>query len=518
MPRLAPTISFVMILLHLAYAAIALVAAASLGMVGRAGFDAINYHIPTIVRFASELPKPDLRDYLSATTPGFHLMMAVIHKMTGGGAILAFFAALFGAQLWLSSSARILPGLAMYRNQLNERRGIATVRDIGFGTLFVALAITSPLLTCVYIFTSSAWILPDNAAWLGVAIVLSVALAKPSGWLYWLVAGGVLLLLVFARQVHLWAAGPIVMAAWMSAGIQSGVGVRLVESQEAGWTWRDLFFTQTDRRIKRAAIAMLCVLPSFVLVWYFKNLWGGLTPPTFQGQYPVDMNKPALLRLMNAPAAPAFVLGLFGVFGSFFVAWWGPAALRGIAASRGRAILITGAVVGLAAALIPPTTRSMEEGRWSGLWEIAAKLPTVGHTSLLIAACSTLGGVIVAAMMLGMRVNQAVVLLTSIAGFAAAQMASFQLWQRYNEPFVLLVLIVCCGPMLASRDITEPAKPLSAAWWWRLRIAGPLVLAVLLGAVTALEISRATPQKDLKLQPGTERTKEFLRTGKIEGE
>jgi hypothetical protein len=158
----------------------------------------------------------------------------------------------------------------------------------------------------------------------------------------------------------------------------------------------------------------------------------------------------------------------------------------------------------------------MEQGRWSGLWNIAAKLPTVGHTSVLIAGLSMLGGVIVAAMMLGMRVSQAAVLATSVAGFAAAQMASFQLWQRYNEPFVLLVLIVCAGPLLASRDVTEPARPLSAAWLWRLRIAGPLVLAVLLGAVTVNELRKAEPQKDLKLQPGTERTKEFLRTGKID--
>jgi hypothetical protein len=124
--------------------------------------------------------------------------------------------------------------------------------------------------------------------------------------------------------------------------------------------------------------------------------------------------------------------------------------------------------------------------------------------------------VIVAAMMLGMRVNQAAVVVTSIAGFAAAQMASFQLWQRYNEPFVLIMLIMCCGPLLSTQDVTEPAKPLSARWWWRLRIAGPVVLALLLGAVTVNELRKADPQKDLKLEAGTERTREFLRTGKID--
>jgi hypothetical protein len=64
--------------------------------------------------------------------------------------------------------------------------------------------------------------------------------------------------------------------------------------------------------------------------------------------------------------------------------------------------------------------------------------------------------------------------------------------------------------------VTEPAKPLSARWWWRLRIAGPVVLALLLGAVTVNELRKADPQKDLKLEAGTERTREFLRTGKID--
>jgi len=499
--------------LNIGYAAIAVAVATLLGPVSRAGFDAINYHVPAISQFASELPRPDFRDYLSATTPGFHVLMAVMYWAAGGGFFLAFFNALIGSQLWIAALGRTLPAVALYRGLLDESRGQAPARAVDLRSLCIGLAIVSPLLTSVYVFTSSAWILPDNAAWLGVALVVSVALARPSGWLYWTFLGVVLLLLVFVRQIHLWAAAPIVIAAWMSAGIQSGLPVRLVETSDAGWSWRDLLFTQLDRRMKRAGLAMLCVLPAFALVGYFVHLWGGLTPPTFQGQYPVDMSKPALLRLINAPAAGAFVLALFGVFGVFFAAWWGPWLLRGWGQARGRTLLILGAVVGLLAAVIPATTYSMEQGRWSGLWNIAAKLPTVGHTSVLIAALSMLGGVIVAAMMLGMRVSQAAVLCTSIAGFAAAQMASFQLWQRYNEPFVLLVLIVCAGPLLASRDVTEPAKPLSAAWWWRLRIAGPLVLAVLLGAVTVNELRKAELQPNYKLVPGTERTKEFLRTG-----
>lgn len=494
------------------YALLALFVGEFLGPAGRAGFDALNYHVPTIVRFADQMPRPDLSDYLSATTPGYHLLMAVC-GFTGATSIGA---AAIGVVLLQVTFTGLFGRISKYRVFL-ESRGDAQATDPSVGLSWLCrLCITAPLLASVYVFTSSAWSLPDNLAWAGVVAVLVTAIHFRQSAVVYVFAAVFLALLVFVRQIHLWAAAPLVVAAWMSAGIQSGLPVRLNQSHEAGWTWRDLLFTQLDRRIKRAAMAVLCTLPAFALVGFFVHLWGGLTPPTFQGQYPVDMSKPPLLRLINAPAAPAFVLALFGVFGSFFAAWWGPAAIRGLKHSRGRVVLIAGAVFGLLAAVIPATTYSMAEGRWSGLWNIAAKLPTVGHTSLLIAACSILGGVIVAAMMLGMRVNQAAVLLTSIAGFAAAQMASFQLWQRYNEPFVLIVLILCCGPLLSTQDVTEPARPLSAKWWWRLRIAGPLVLALLLGAVTVNELRKATPQPVLNLEPGTERTKEFLRTGKIE--
>ncbi len=484
----------------------------ALGAVGRAGFDALNYHVPTIARFADQLPKPDLRDYLSATTPGYHLIMALLGLVTPTNVG----AAVIGVVL-IQMAATGLYGRVWHIRSWLAAHGEARSKESSVGVAWLCgLCITAPLLASVYVFTSSAWSLPDNLAWAGVVFVLVTCLNFRQSAVIYLFAAVSLLLLVFVRQIHLWAAAPIIVAAWMSAGIQSGLPVRLVETSDAGWSWRDLLFTQLDRRVKRAGIAVLCVLPAFALVGYFVHLWGGLTPPTFQGQYPVDMSKPPLLRLINAPAAPAFVLALFGVFGLFFAAWWGPAAIRGLTRSRGRMVLGAGAVVGLLAAVIPATTYSMAEGRWSGLWNIAAKLPTVGHTSVLIAGLSMLGGVIVAAMMLGMRVSQAAVLATSVAGFVAAQMASFQLWQRYNEPFVLIMLIICCGPLLASNDVTEPPRPLSARWWWRLRITGPLVLSLLLGAVTVNELRKATLQPYLNLQPGADRTKEFLKTGEID--
>src|SRR6185503_20842297 len=46
-------------------------------MPGRAGQDQLQYHEPAIRQFAAELPRPELHDYLSATTPGYHLLLGV---------------------------------------------------------------------------------------------------------------------------------------------------------------------------------------------------------------------------------------------------------------------------------------------------------------------------------------------------------------------------------------------------------------------------------------------------------
>src|SRR5947208_1657978 len=47
---------------------------------GRASCDQYDFHLKAILKFADELPRPDLHDYLSATTPGYHLVMAAVAR------------------------------------------------------------------------------------------------------------------------------------------------------------------------------------------------------------------------------------------------------------------------------------------------------------------------------------------------------------------------------------------------------------------------------------------------------
>src|SRR5690606_36064828 len=49
----------------------------------RARADEQNYHLPAVLHFAEQLPLPDLSDYPSATTPGYHLLLSLAAKGAG---------------------------------------------------------------------------------------------------------------------------------------------------------------------------------------------------------------------------------------------------------------------------------------------------------------------------------------------------------------------------------------------------------------------------------------------------
>ncbi len=369
---------------------------------GRAGYDQSNFHEPAIRSFAAHLPAPDLRDYPSATTPLYHLVLALIARLIHDsreflqGCGLVFSATL----VWLlgTRAARRTPHLALD---------------------------AAPFAASMYVLASAAWLLPDNAGWLGVLGVLLLALRdRASTWTF-PAAGLCLLALVLTRQVHLWAAAPIWAAAFLSSGRHPGLALL-----RASWT-----------------------LPAFAAVVAFYSLWGGLVPPSFQGQYPRAIN----------PAAPAFILSLLGGFGVFYSIHLVP-ALRHPRRWTIPAAMLAAALLALAF----PTSFDKEAGRWSGLWNVARDLPAPAGRSLLIVPLAALGGGILAAWALVLPRNSALVLGSALAGFVAAQSASLQLWQRYNEPFVLMLLALAAS----SLESSGPGR----------RWIGPTLLAALLGA------------------------------------
>ena len=419
---------------------------------GRGASDALNYHLLAIRTFAAELPAPDLLAYPVTTTPLYHLVLAVVARLlTPSTVVLQLTGALFTigliATLARWCAARASPALA--------------------------IACGLPVVASSYVFQSGVWTLPDNAGWWGVLAILLIALDRRSTRPELLAGAVVLLALVLVRQIHVWTAALLWTAAWFGP-----------DEQRPG-LWSRLF-VPTPERLRRTLAEAAATLPAFAAVAAFAWLWRGLTPPMFQGMY-------------AGPgwSAPALILAILGGVSVCFTGSWLGGAVR---LWRGhRWAIIAAALAGLTVAALPPTTYDTHAGRYSGLWNYADRLGILGgHSSVLVMLLSTAGGACLAFWIASLERRDRWVTLAAFASFAAAQCASPMVWQRYNEPFVLLVCAV-----LACRVDDAPARvsPAIERVLPTVRWVGPVMLGVCSALLTVAVIAGSRPAEFTPLDP-----------------
>lgn len=405
---------------------------------GRGAWDATVYHEPFVRQLAADFPRFDLSNPLTATTPGYHLLLAGLSQIGLGSTLaLRLITAFFGGLLIAALAAWL------------TRR----VRPVD------ALLLSLPLAASIYTFQASAFILPDNPAWLLVFLIIALCLRDPPVLGHLALAAALTALLVFTRQVHLWAAGVIWLAAWLG-----------VTRTDPG------LFTNLPRRVPRTLAAFIATLPAVAIVAWFIHHWGGLTPPRFQG----DMHG-------GNPATPSFILIQIVILSVGFGPWLLPAVLR--AARDHTAILLAAAALGLLVALIPATTTDPEAGRYSGWWAINAEAPILfGRTSILFLLLAPLGAMLIAGPLLALPHRPRWTLLGAFTAFTLAQSATFFSWQRYHEPFLILFLAMLAG--------LQPPE-LRATPFARLRLPAMAALCLALAAISALAL-RGSP-----VAPGT---------------
>lgn len=414
---------------------------------GRAACDQYEYHLPAISKFATELPGPDLSNYLSATTPGYHLVMAVVERATGAGPVaLQIAASVFTLALL------VMFGLAIAR--AGGERGVGVVQ-------LIALAL--PVALSPYVFTSGVWLLPDNAGWLLVLLTLLIALWHPLtvGWM--VVCAVLLALTVLVRQSHLWVAAPVVAAAWLASTPN-------VDDSLAG------AFTRPRRRLGKTALALAACVPAVAILYAFYRLWGGLTTPRFQVQHGTGINW----------ATPAFIFSLVAIFSVFFVGWlW--TTVVGLWRTA-PAVLVLAAVGGLVAGVLPETT-FFREPRSGGLWSIVGQLDQMGiviagRTSPLIVFLSTLGAPLLVAWIAMVNDKSRWIYAAALAAFIGAQSANANCWQRYHEPLLLMVMALIAAAYAPKPEGDEQRSSVLPA----LRVLGPLGLAGLLAIITLASV------------------------------
>jgi hypothetical protein len=442
-PRPSLVVPVVMVCVFLAGAAVLW---AQGWMKGRAACDQFDYHLKVIRQFTAQWPWPNLRDYLSATTPGYHLVMAAVARyVTDRELGLQIAASLF--------TIAMLGAFGWAVSWLGAARRRSTVE---------LLALALPVVASPYVFTPGVWLLPDNAGWLFAAWVLVLSLrgdvARP--WRMAMLSAS-LLCTVLVRQSHLWVAAPMVTAAWLVPTPEHEGSLSAV-------------LVNASQRVKPLAIALLACIPAIAALAIFMWMWGGLTPPSFQKQHMA-----AGLSRANWATVP-FILSLVTVFSVFFGAHLLPAIGR--VWREARDLIYVTAAIGFTWSVIPETTYAFEH-RSSGLWNVVKALDDRGivlghpaHTSPLIVVLATVGGPLLVAWLTMVEGRRRWVIAAAIAGFMAAQSANANCWQRYHEPFLLILMgLIAAG-----------AKGEMGHRWRFLRVAGPVVLAVLLGVVCVL--------------------------------
>ena len=416
---------------------------------GRAACDQYEYHLKAILKFAAELPRPDLHDYLSATTPGYHLLVAAAARLVSPNPIfLQVAAALFTVGL-LALLARMICRAGQDRGR----------------TWLELAALALPVVASPYVFTSGVWLLPDNAGWLLALIVVMTSVRSRQTSNTLMFGGLALAVLVLMRQSHAWAAAPLLAAGWMSS-------TQLSDARLAG------ALQQPARRLSMTLVATLVCIPAALILAAFARLWHGLTPPFFHEQHLVKGHS-----IINWATVP-FILSLIGLFSLFFLGWLWTGVARAWRASRLTLVLIALATIAWAA--IPETT-FMREPRSGGLWGVVEKMESAGlsiahHTSPLLLLLAPLGAVMLAGWLMLIDDKRRWIIGAAVAAFVAAQSANANCWQRYYEPFLLMLFALLAARYGASAIDSGTSR--RGSWLAAWRLIGPVLLTLLLGIIT----------------------------------
>ncbi len=398
---------------------------------GRGASDDLVYHWPAIPQFADQLPNPDITDYASATTPGYHLTLSPLVKAGFGHAAIQLI-----ASLWTLGFFAMMSWVVAGR--------------FGRGAAVLML----PMLASMYILYPGIWLLPDNAGWLGVLAILLLALSPNPTWKTWACSGVILFALIWTRQVHIWIAGVIWLSAWLGSSATTP-------------TLRTLFSTSLDRT-GRTFIAIACTVPAFTALVWFMAMWGGLVPPTFQNQHEGPN-----------PATPGFILTQLAILSVFFAPMLWPRLKEAWKHQWGW--IIFAAIVGLVLGVVPETSYSPDAGRYSGWWNLINKLPAFVDRSPAVILGSITGAIALVVWLNIANRRDAWIWIGGLVAFTLAQSANHASWQRYHEPMLLIMILLI---LARSTEISQHTRRV---------MLGAIALGLMVGALTVSAMLNANP-------------------------
>ncbi len=369
-----------------------------------------NHHHLVVIRQASEVIAGSseaptmadlLRDYPSATSPGYHLLLATVRAagvkdVTLLRAVSSLFGLALALTLWWGLQQRV--------------------------DGWTALALTVPLLVSPYFLSGSIWLTTDVAAAFCVTVAIVLMLRGAETVARMLILGLAMTAAVAVRQPSIWLLGPLCIVAAIDS--------------RPGWP-----------RSQWLAWSLALVAPAMVLAGLVA-LWGGLVPPDFQAQH----NRGANL------ATPGIFLALCGVVAA---PWFLATLVRRAATSReSQRWASIGAMVGLGIAVAFASNFERDSGRWGGpIWEVIRALPAPMGRSIVVLVGAPLGGAALALLLVrvfesGAR-REGLLLSGVILSLLAALSANSQCFERYVD--LPLLVIIPLALVAATGAISQPA-------------------------------------------------------------
>ena len=395
--------------------------------------DQRQYHEPTILAFVQQWPSVDLVNYPSATSPGYHLIMAVVARyMSDDLVVLQTVSSVFTIGLLL-----VVWGYG--------------ARHAGS---WPAFALVLPLVASSYVIGSGIWLVTDNAGLLFVCLALGGAVMIPptairtARWGVYATCGAAI------RQIHVWVAAPVILAALLGSPLSRYAPGPLRSGSKQTLTMPVLL----------ATLPML-LLP-LIMVGLFIWLWGGLTPPTYAPLHSTGV----------APVSSLVALALVGSFGIFFLPAFCPKWTDIFRVDRW---LVVAVLLAVAASMAIPTSFDISGGRWGGaIWILARHLPDVADRSIVFPPLAGLGALVLvhawrAACRAG-RAREAIVLLLSLLGWMLAESVNTQSGQRYCEPIILVGLAWLDALSVSPSPETTSFRTAHRRWW-----LGPVALGAI---------------------------------------
>jgi hypothetical protein len=401
--------------------------------------DQDQYHLVVIRGMVEQWPAIDVVNYPSATSPGYHALMAAVAVATpGAGDVLAMrlVTAMIGAAL------PVLLALALRRR-------------VGAGA---AAVLSLPLALSVYVLGGAAFLTTDNLA-LGLLVGILWLSLRPMSFGRGLGGGLVAASLVAVRQIHIWTIAPLGVAGLLASPL-----ARLAP----GWARR-------ERRewgpLVGAAVGGACAV---VVLGGFVVAWGGLTPPSDAAAKHAGPPNPATL---------AMALAVFAV-AALPLGWAALPEVRRLASLRA---IVVGGTLGLLSGTLVETSFELKARAYGWIWVLVRETPAVWERSVVLAGLATVGGAALGALASASvragRGAEAATVLVGIAAWLSAQSMNSMAWQRYFEPLAIVFSALLVALVLsAGRE----------RWrWWGL---GPAALAALQLAISAATLLREVLQ------------------------